>query len=51
MKTKRSAFNLIELTLAIAVVGIGIASVMALFIPAMNAATTPTKWGDVGGVE
>ena len=37
MKTKRSAFNLIELTLAIAVVGIGIASVMALFIPAMNA--------------
>ncbi len=37
MKTKRSAFNLIELTLAIAVVGIGIASVMALFIPALNA--------------
>lgn len=37
MKTKRSAFNLIELTLAIAVVGIGIASVMALFIPAIDA--------------
>ncbi len=36
MKTKRSAFNLIELTLAIAVVGIGIASVMALFIPAID---------------
>ena len=36
MKTKRSAFNLIELTLAIAVVGIGIASVMALFIPAFT---------------
>ena len=36
MKTKRSAFNLIELTLAIAVVGIGIASIMALFVPAID---------------
>lgn len=37
MKTKRSPFNLIELTLAIAVVGIGVASIMALFIPAIDA--------------
>lgn len=37
MKAKRSAFNLIEITLAIAVVGIGVAAVMALLVPALNA--------------
>ena len=37
MKTKWTAFNLVELTLAIAVVGIGIAGVMAIFVPAINA--------------
>ena len=37
MKTIRNAFNLVELTLAIAVVGIGIAGVMAIFVPAINA--------------
>lgn len=37
MKTKRSAFNLVEITLAIAVVGIGIASILAIFTPAVDA--------------
>lgn len=37
MKARRSAFNLIEITLAIAVVGIGVAAVMALLVPALNA--------------
>ena len=33
----RSGFNLIEVTMAIAIVGIGIAGVMALFPPAIEA--------------
>lgn len=37
MKMERLAFNLIEITLAIAVVGIGVAGIMALFVPALNA--------------
>lgn len=50
MKTKRSAFNLIEITLAIAVVAIGVAAVMALFVPALNASKdslTDTYTADV----
>ena len=37
MRERGSAFNLIEITLAIAVVAIGVAAVMALFVPALNA--------------
>ena len=50
MKARRSAFNLIEITLAIAVVGIGVAAVMALFVPALNASKdslTDTYTADV----
>ena len=36
-KRTRFYYNLVEITLAMAVVGIGIAGIMALFVPALEA--------------
>ena len=50
MKTVKSMFNLIEITMAIAVVGIGIAGIMALFPPALEANRTANVNNYVGGM-
>ena len=46
----RSGFNLIEVTMAIAIVGIGIAGVMALFPPAIEANKVSDAENYLGGV-
>ncbi|MBO4648610.1 MAG: prepilin-type N-terminal cleavage/methylation domain-containing protein [Lentisphaeria bacterium] len=46
----RSWFNLIEVTMAIAIVGIGIAGVMALFPPAIEANKVANNENYLGGV-
>ena len=46
----RSWFNLIEVTMAIAIVGIGIAGVMALFPPAIEANKVADNENYLGGV-
>lgn len=46
----RSGFNLIEVTMAIAIVGIGIAGVMALFPPAIEANKVANNENYLGGV-
>ncbi len=46
----RSGFNLIEVTMAIAVVGIGIAGVMALFPPAIEANKAANNQNYIGTV-
>lgn len=49
MKTIKSMFNLIEITMAIAVVGIGIAGIMALFPPAIEANRVANVNNYIGG--
>ena len=46
----RSGFNLIEVTMAIAILGIGIAGVMALFPPAIEANKVANNENYLGGV-
>ena len=46
----RSGFNLIEVTMAIAIVGIGIAGVMALFPPAIEANKSANNQNYIGMV-
>ncbi|MBO4631444.1 MAG: type II secretion system protein [Lentisphaeria bacterium] len=46
----KSGFNLIEVTMAIAIVGIGIAGVMALFPPAIEANKTANNQNYIGMV-
>lgn len=50
MKTIKSMFNLIEITMAIAVVGIGIAGIMALFPPAIEANRVANNENYIGGI-
>lgn len=49
-KTGKSMFNLIEITMAIAVVGIGIAAIMALFPPAIEANRVANTENYIGGI-
>ncbi len=49
-KTGKSMFNLIEITMAIAVVGIGIAAIMALFPPALEANRVANTENYIGGI-
>jgi len=50
VKTRKSMFNLIEITMAIAVVGIGIAAIMALFPPAIEANRIANTENFIGGI-
>lgn len=50
VKTRKSMFNLIEITMAIAVVGIGLAGILVLFPPAIEANRVANNENYIGGI-